>query len=50
MAFSGQATGFLEAGAFKGTVEAKYEGTFPAMPALRITLYGSGQIEFSVIR
>jgi hypothetical protein len=50
LAYGGQATGFLEAGVFQGTVEAKYEFAFPAMPALRITQTGIGELEFSILR
>jgi hypothetical protein len=50
MAYGGQATGFLEAGIFKGIVEAKYEFTFPAIPALRIIETGTGTLEMSILR
>ncbi|WP_172841944.1 type I restriction enzyme HsdR N-terminal domain-containing protein [Bradyrhizobium lablabi] len=50
LAYGGQATGFLEAGIFQGTVEAKYEITFPTMPALRIIQSGFGKLELSILR
>jgi hypothetical protein len=50
LAYGGQATGFLAAGVFQGTVEAKYEIVFPAMPALRIIQTGIGKLELSVLR
>jgi hypothetical protein len=48
--YSGQATGFLQAGVFRGTVEARYEFVFPAMPKLRIVQTGIGKLEMPILR
>jgi hypothetical protein len=50
IAYSGQATGFLEDGVFKGAVETKYEFEFPKVPTLQIVQYGTGKIELFVER
>jgi hypothetical protein len=50
MAYSGQATGFLEGGIFKGSVEAKYELRYPKIPKLQIIQTGTGRFEFFVVR
>ncbi|MGX1163801.1 hypothetical protein AB7M16_000067 [Bradyrhizobium sp. USDA 372] len=49
IAYSGQATGYLASGVFEGIVEAKYETTFPAMPAVRIITFGSGRLRMSIL-
>jgi hypothetical protein len=49
-AYAGQATGYLEAGIFRGVVEARYEFMFPAMPTLRIVQSGIGKLEIFLLR
>jgi hypothetical protein len=50
MAYGGQATGFLDSGTFRGTVEAKYEMSFPDIPGLQVTQLGTGTLELTVQR
>ena len=50
MAYSGQATGFLDENVFRGTAEARYEMGFPSIPHLRIVQTGTGIFEFTILR
>lgn len=47
--YSGQATGYLTSEIFEGIVEARYETTFPAIPGLRIVMFGSGGLRMSIL-
>ena len=50
MAYSGQATRFLDENVFKGAAEARYEISFPLIPHLRIVQTGTGIFEFTILR